>query len=116
MDAEYEILATLWEGPQTRNGLVRSISERRDFESMPRTIYPSLQMLEDGDFVRSSPQGERRLYTLTGKGSDLLAQRAEQRESAPTESAGGDPACPVGRSMRVVRVLARAATQIARYT
>jgi DNA-binding PadR family transcriptional regulator len=80
MDAEYEILAILWEGPRSRNEIVRAIGERRGLEPSPLSVYPSLQMLEDGDFVRLAGAADRRTYTLTGKGSALLAELAELAE------------------------------------
>jgi DNA-binding PadR family transcriptional regulator len=114
MDTEYEILAVLWDGPRPRSEIIRSISERRGgCEPSPRSVYPSLQMLEDGDFVRSSSLGEPRIYSLTGTGSDLLAERAAQNERAAEQP---DVECPVARAMTIVRMLAATAGQIARNT
>lgn len=112
MDAEYEILAVLWDGPRARNEIVRSVEERKAVRPSAGSIYPSLQMLEDGDFVRASLLGEQRVYSLTEKGSDLLARRAELYEhAAPVDL---DAPCPFALSASIARGVGRMAGWIAR--
>jgi DNA-binding PadR family transcriptional regulator len=112
MDTEYEILAVLWEGPRPRSEILASISERnRGLEARASSVYPSLQVLEDGDFLRVSVLGEKRLYSLTGKGSDLLAERAALNERGAPSLQDADS--PIARGMTIVRMLAGMARHIA---
>lgn len=113
-DVEYDILAVLWDAPRQRTEIVRAVGDRRGTLPHPREVYPPLQMLADGDFVRTSTNtGDQRLYTLTQKGSDLLAERAAFYETALPRA--HDPeSCPVARGMMIVRILAHMASRIAR--
>ena len=55
---------------ETRQGGVRRLS--------PGSVYPTLQLLEEGGFLTSQPEGGKRVYTITDSGRQLLADRNQQ--------------------------------------
>ncbi|HEY5340811.1 MAG TPA: helix-turn-helix transcriptional regulator, partial [Candidatus Aquilonibacter sp.] len=78
----------------------------------PGSIYPALQMLEDGDFVRGSERDGKRVYEITDAGRKLLADR----EPSEDGNAAGEAAfmATVAEAMRQVHGIKDAAKQIAR--
>jgi DNA-binding PadR family transcriptional regulator len=44
----------------------------------PGSVYPTLQMLEDGGYVMSEQVSGKRIYTITEQGRQLLAERVQQ--------------------------------------
>ena len=69
---------------ETRHGGVRRLS--------PGSVYPTLQMLEEGGFLTSEPDGGKRVYTITDAGRQLLADRDQQDNGSPNparEAAAG---------------------------
>jgi DNA-binding PadR family transcriptional regulator len=111
-DLKYEILEALLDGPRHGYDIMLTIESKRGLRPSPGSIYPALQMLEDGDFVRSSEREGKRTYEITDKGRELLAQRE------PTEGEGffGDPRfyATITEAMQQVRGIKEAAKQIAR--
>jgi DNA-binding PadR family transcriptional regulator len=114
-DLKYEILEALLEGPRHGYDIMLTIEQRRGLRPSPGSIYPALQMLEDGDFVRSSERDGKRTYELTDKGRELYTQHA-QHASADEEAPWGNPAfyATVAEAMRQVHGIRDAAKQIAR--
>lgn len=63
--------------------------ERGGYRPSPGSIYPTLQMLEEGGFVSSEELDGKKVYTITDSGRELLKQRGEQRfEPGPEMQAG----------------------------
>ena len=58
--------------------IIGAIEERRGFRPSPGSIYPTLQMLEDGGFVTSTEVDGKRVYTITDSGRALLAGRTTE--------------------------------------
>jgi len=76
---KYEILSVLQDGPRHGYDIMLEIEQRRGgFRPSPGSIYPALQMLEDGDFITGSEIDGKRVYTLTEKGRTLLADHLEK--------------------------------------
>lgn len=44
------------------------------YEPSPGVVYPTLQRLEDEECVRSSPDGSKKVYRVTEKGTTLLEE------------------------------------------
>jgi DNA-binding PadR family transcriptional regulator len=111
-DLKYEILEALTDGPRHGYDIMLEIERKRGLRPSPGSIYPALQMLEDGDFVKSSERDGKRTYEITDKGRELLAQREPSGEDAPW----GNPAffATVAEAMRQVHGIKDAAKQIAR--
>ena len=83
---KYEILSVLWDGPRHGYEIMLAIEEKRGMRPSPGSIYPSLQMLEDEDYVTGREVDGKRVYTIAPKGSELLEKhRAENPESESGE-------------------------------
>lgn len=85
---KYDILSILWDGPRHGYDLMLTIEEQRGYRPSPGSVYPALQMLEEGDFLTGRDVDGKRVYTITDKGSELLAKH---RESAPEGSSDDAP-------------------------
>jgi DNA-binding PadR family transcriptional regulator len=113
-DLKYEILEALLEGPRHGYDIMLNIEQKRGLRPSPGSIYPALQMLEDGDFVRSQERDGKRVYEITDKGRELFAQREPSEEGH--EMPFGNPAfyATVAEAMRQVHGIKDAAKQIAK--
>ena len=114
-DLKYEILEALLDGPRHGYDIMLTIEQKRGLRPSPGSIYPALQMLEDGDFVRGSERDGKRTYDITDKGRELYRERApdaNDEEGAPW----GNPAfyTTVAEAMRQVHGIRDAVKQIAR--
>jgi DNA-binding PadR family transcriptional regulator len=111
-DLKYEILEALLEGPRHGYDIMLIIESKRGMRPSPGSVYPALQMLEDGDFVRSSERDGKRTYEITDKGRELYAQR----EPSPEDMPWSNPAfyATVADAMRQVHGIKDAVKQIAK--
>ncbi len=75
-DMKFLVLETLAEGSRHGYELIGAIEQRRGFRPSPGSIYPTLQMLEDGGFVTAAEVDGKRVYTISDAGRELLANRA----------------------------------------
>jgi DNA-binding PadR family transcriptional regulator len=111
-DLKYEILEALLEGPRHGYDIMLTIESKRGLRPSPGSIYPALQMLEDGDFVRSAERDGKRTYEITDKGRELYATREQSQEEMPWSN----PAfyATVADAMRQVHGIKDAVKQIAK--
>jgi len=110
-DMKYEILDVLTRGPRHGYDIMLEIEQARGLRPSPGSIYPALQMLEDGDFIRGQDRDGKRVYEITDKGRELLTQR----EPASEDGIDGEAFFGViAEAMRQVRGIKDAAKQIAR--
>ncbi len=86
-DVKYLVLELLAEGPRHGYDIIKGIEERRGVRPSAGSVYPTLQLLEDGGFVTSDQVDGKRVYTITDSGRELLANRAadpdEDEDDAP---------------------------------
>jgi DNA-binding PadR family transcriptional regulator len=111
-EMKYEILEVLADGPRHGYDVMTEIERRRGLRPSAGSIYPALQMLEDGDFVTSQERDGKRVYSITDKGRALLGER-----EAPTEEQQFDDDnvySIIGEAMRQVHGIKDAAKQIAK--
>jgi DNA-binding PadR family transcriptional regulator len=47
----------------------------------PGSVYPTLQLLEEGGYLTSAQEGGKRIYSITDEGRQLLAERTQQETS-----------------------------------
>jgi len=47
----------------------------------PGSVYPTLQMLEEGGYLKSEKQSGKNVYTITDEGKALLLERSQQNTS-----------------------------------
>ncbi|BBL81060.1 hypothetical protein RxyAA322_29140 [Rubrobacter xylanophilus] len=79
---KYVILDLLEERPAHGYEVIRALGERsRGFYApSPGSVYPTLQMLEDMGYVRSSRRDGKRVYEITGQGKTFLREHREEVE------------------------------------
>jgi DNA-binding PadR family transcriptional regulator len=111
---KYDVLATLLDGPRHGYEIMLAIEERRGFRPSPGSIYPALQMLDDGDFVTSSEVGGKRVYSITDSGREFLQTYRESPQGAETSGEPDAGAEMMMRGMRTLHGLKDAVKQIAR--
>lgn len=109
-EMKYEILEVLSNGPSHGYDIMQAIENKTGMRPSPGSIYPALQMLEDGDFIKGSERDGKRTYEITQKGRDLLAQREPAEEGFDPSSLYG----VIADAMRQVHGIKDAIKQIAR--
>jgi DNA-binding PadR family transcriptional regulator len=111
---KYDVLAVLADGPRHGYEIMLAIEERRGFRPSPGSIYPALQMLDDGDFVSSREVDGKRVYSITESGREMLQT---YRDSPRGAEDAAEPMAGVElmvRGMRTLHGLRDAVKQIAR--
>jgi DNA-binding PadR family transcriptional regulator len=58
------------------------------YRPSPGSVYPTLQLLEDGGFATSEAVDGKRVYTITDAGRALLKEKAPAAEPDPEEADG----------------------------
>ncbi|MDF5711084.1 MAG: PadR family transcriptional regulator [Nostoc sp. S4] len=82
-DIKFILLELLSEHPSHGYDLIKEMETRYGgFRRLsPGSVYPTLQLLEEGGYLTSSQEGGKRIYTITDEGRQLLAERAQQETS-----------------------------------
>jgi DNA-binding PadR family transcriptional regulator len=85
-DVKFFILEVLTTGPRHGYDIIAALEEKSGgrYRPSPGSVYPTLQLLEDGGFVTSAEADGKRVYTITDPGRELLKTRP-----AP-DNQGGD--------------------------
>jgi DNA-binding PadR family transcriptional regulator len=79
-DVKYLVLESLADGPKHGYEIIRAIEESRGSRPSAGSVYPTLQLLEDGGFVTSDQVDGKRVYTITDTGRELLKNRGVESE------------------------------------
>jgi DNA-binding PadR family transcriptional regulator len=111
---KYDVLAILAEGPRHGYEIMGAIEERRGFRPSPGSIYPALQMLDEGDFLDSREVDGKRVYSITETGKAMLDEHLKSPEGAgdtPSQMAGMEI---MGRGIRTLHSLREAVKAITR--
>lgn len=76
-DIKYLLLTLLAEQPQHGYQLIKELEARQGgfYRPSPGSVYPTLQLLEEGGYLTSEQVEGKRVYTITDSGRELLAQR-----------------------------------------
>lgn len=111
-DIKYLLLALLAEQPQHGYQLIKELEARQGgfYRPSPGSVYPTLQLLEEGGYLTSEQIEGKRVYTITDSGRELLAER---------DNAGGlrdqvDTQQPLIELKNAVMELTAAVMQVAR--
>lgn len=87
-EVKFVVLETLVEGPKHGYEIITAIEQKRNVRPSAGSIYPTLQMLEDGGFVTSDQVDGKRTYSITDAGRAML----NEREDEPDDDDGDDGA------------------------
>jgi DNA-binding PadR family transcriptional regulator len=71
------LLTLLAEQPQHGYQLIKELEARQGgfYRPSPGSVYPTLQLLEEGGYLSSEQIEGKRVYTITDSGRELLAER-----------------------------------------
>lgn len=71
------MLTLLAEQPQHGYQLIKELENRYGgfYRPSPGSVYPTLQLLEEGGYLTSEQIEGKRVYTITDSGRQLLAER-----------------------------------------
>ncbi len=111
---KYDVLAILAEGPRHGYEIMGAIEERRGFRPSPGSIYPALQMLDEGDFLDSREVDGKRVYSITETGRAMLDEHLKSPEGAGDSSDRLAGMEVMGRGIRTLHSLREAVKAIAR--
>ena len=96
-DVKYLLLEILKDGPKHGYEMMTELEGRfRGYRASAGSVYPTLQMLEEGGFVTSEQVDEKKVYTITEAGLKLLEERGE---SQPEETPGMKRSYEVWRTL-----------------
>lgn len=98
-DMKFLLLEVLQkEGPRHGYEIISGLEGRfRGYRPSPGSVYPTLQMLEEGGFVTSEQVDGKKVYTITEAGRQMLHERGESRFE---ETPGMKQAYEVKQSLR----------------
>jgi DNA-binding PadR family transcriptional regulator len=84
-DMKFFILEMLADGPKHGYEVILGLEEKRGIRPSAGSVYPTLQLLEDGGYVTSEQVESKRIYTITQSGRDLLASRPDGPQEADAD-------------------------------
>uniref|UniRef100_A0A0C1MVV3 PadR family transcriptional regulator n=1 Tax=Tolypothrix bouteillei VB521301 TaxID=1479485 RepID=A0A0C1MVV3_9CYAN len=116
-DIKYMLLGLLSERPQHGYELIKELETRRGgfHRISPGSVYPTLQMLEEGGYLTSKQVDDKRVYTITDSGRQLLSDRNQQPHlQNPHDSFTKSKPSELIELRRTLTELNDAVTQIAR--
>jgi DNA-binding PadR family transcriptional regulator len=81
-DIKFILLELLSENPQHGYELMKALEVRRGGfrRSSPGSVYPTLQMLEEGGYLTGEDVDGKRVYTITESGRQFLSDRNQQSD------------------------------------
>jgi Transcriptional regulator PadR-like family len=96
-NVKFAILDLLKEQPRHGYDIIREMEERSGgiYSPSPGVIYPTLQALEDQDFVKSAEEGGKKVYSITEGGMAYL-QGHQERQGQSRHGEGRRPPFPFG--------------------
>ncbi len=82
-DLKYALLELLQERPMHGYEMMKALEEKSGgfYSPSPGSVYPTLQMLEDGGYVTSKETDGKKVYSITDAGRALLAERRKNEEA-----------------------------------
>jgi DNA-binding PadR family transcriptional regulator len=89
-DIRTALLAALAEGPGHGYDVMQTLEDKTGgaWRPSPGSVYPTLQLLEDEDLVRSVERDGKRIFEITDAGRAEVARRIEAAGGTPWELAG----------------------------
>ncbi|MDF5733588.1 MAG: PadR family transcriptional regulator [Rhizonema sp. PD38] len=89
-DIKYIMLELLAEQPRHGYELIKELETRSGgfWKPSPGSVYPTLQLLEEGGYLSSEQIEGKKVYTITDSGRQLLAEIGDRR---PGKEGGQKP-------------------------
>lgn len=83
-DIKFILLELLTEQPSHGYDLIKAMEARYGgFRRLsPGSVYPTLQMLEEGGYLTSVQAEGKRVYTITDRGRQILTERTQQESAS----------------------------------
>jgi DNA-binding PadR family transcriptional regulator len=115
---KYLVLDAVADAPRHGYEIMQVIEERSKgaYRPSPGVIYPTLQMLEEMGFLRSTEQDGRKTYAITGEGRlelernrDTVSDFYQQQDGAPWEVYADEMQDFTERLLGLVKTVRRAA-------
>ena len=115
-DIKFILLELLSERPRHGYDLIKDLETRHGGSRRlsPGSVYPTLQMLEDGGYLTSQQESGKRVYTVTGSGRSLLAERTPSEHSDVPEDAFAEKPQTLAELRNAATELAEVVMQVAR--
>ncbi len=97
-DMKFLLLEILKDGPRHGYEMINGLEGQfRGYRPSPGSVYPTLQMLEEGGFVTSEQVDGKKVFTITEAGLKLVEERGE---SCYEETPGMKQAFELRQSMK----------------
>ena len=115
-DIKFILLELLSERPRHGYDLIKDLETRHGGSRRlsPGSVYPTLQMLEDGGYLTSQQESGKRVYTVTESGRSLLAERTPSEHSSVPEDAFAEKPQTLAELRNAATELAEVVMQVAR--
>jgi len=82
-DIKFHLLEILKETPRHGYEIISELEKQSGgYRPSPGSVYPTLQMLEEGGYLTSEQIDSKKVYTITEEGLKLLEARGETRFEA----------------------------------
>jgi len=82
-DIKFHLLEILKETPRHGYEIISELEKQSGgYRPSPGSVYPTLQMLEEGGYLTSEQIDSKKVYTITKEGLKLLEERGETRFEA----------------------------------
>jgi DNA-binding PadR family transcriptional regulator len=82
-DIKFHLLEILKETPRHGYEIISELEKQSGgYRPSPGSVYPTLQMLEEGGYLTSEQIDSKKVYTITEEGLKLLEERGETRFEA----------------------------------
>lgn len=83
-DIKYHLLEILKETPRHGYEIISELEKQSGgYRPSPGSVYPTLQMLEEGGYLTGEQVEGKKVYTITEAGLKLLEERGEERFGFP---------------------------------
>ena len=83
-DIKYHLLEILKETPRHGYEIISELEKQSGgYRPSPGSVYPTLQMLEEGGYLTSEQVDGKKVYTITGEGLNLLEERGDDSFGFP---------------------------------
>ena len=85
-DMKFLLLEILKDGPRHGYEIINGLEGRfHGYKPSPGSVYPTLQMLEEGGFLTSQEIEGKKVYTITDTGLKMLDERGDRHYKQPQQ-------------------------------